>query len=126
MGAHKMVNKISRINLIFIMIALVVGVMVVDHHFRGPIADAKSTEYFNAPASFNHLAEIASPAVVNIRTVKTIKGGGPVFRQFQRDPWEKTALLKNFLNAISAMICSANLNNPASDPDLSWTKPALS
>ena len=29
---------------------------------------------------------MAGPAVVNIRTVKTIKGGGPGFRQFQRGP----------------------------------------
>ena len=35
------------------------------------------------PESFSRLAEMASPAVVNIRTVKTIKGGGPVFRNFQ-------------------------------------------
>jgi serine protease Do len=96
MGARNMIKKFIRINLIVIIIALVVGIMVVDHHFIGPIADAKSTEYFNAPASFNELAELASPAVVNIRTVKTIKGGGPVFRQFQRDPWGKNSPFKEF------------------------------
>ena len=96
MGAHKMIKKFIRINLIFITIALVAGMMLIDHHFIGPIADAKSTEYFNAPASFNQLAEMASPAVVNIRTVKTIKGGGPVFRQFQRDPWGKNSPFKDF------------------------------
>ena len=62
MGAHKMIKKAIRINLIFTTIALVAGMMVIDHHFLGPIADAKSTEYFNAPASFNQLAEMASPA----------------------------------------------------------------
>jgi serine protease Do len=41
---------------------------------------------WNVPANFSQLAETAGPAVVNIRTVKTITGGGPVFRQFQRDP----------------------------------------
>jgi serine protease Do len=96
MGAHKMIKKFNRVNLIFITIALVAGMMLIDHHFIGPIADAKSTEYFNAPASFNQLAEMASPAVVNIRTVKTIKGGGPVFRQFQRDPWGKNSPFKEF------------------------------
>ena len=96
MGTHKMINKLSRISLIFSMIALVAGMSLVDQHFSGRIAIAKSTEYFNAPASFNHLAEIASPAVVNIRTVKTIKGGGPVFRQFQRDPWGKDSPFKEF------------------------------
>jgi serine protease Do len=38
------------------------------------------------PASFSELAEAVGPAVVNIRTVKTLKGGGPVFRHFQREP----------------------------------------
>ena len=96
MGAHKMIKKVIRINLIFITIALVAGMMAIDHHFIGSIADAKSTEYFNAPASFNQLAEMASPAVVNIRTVKTIKGGGPVFRQFQRDPRGENSPFKEF------------------------------
>jgi len=96
MGAYKIIKKVIRINLIFITIALVAGTMVIDHHFIGSIADAKSTEYFNAPASFNQLAEMASPAVVNIRTLKTIKGGGPVFRQFQRDPHGENSPFREF------------------------------
>jgi S1-C subfamily serine protease len=39
------------------------------------------------PESFGTLAETVSPAVVNISTVKTIKGGGPVFRHFHQNPW---------------------------------------
>jgi serine protease Do len=40
------------------------------------------------PANFTRLAEIARPAVVNIRTVKTVNGGGPVFRHFfERGPF---------------------------------------
>ena len=96
MGTHKMTNRVNRISFIFGMIALVAGMMLVDPHFSGPTADAKSTEYFNAPASFNQLAEMASPAVVNIRTVKTIKGGGPVFRQFQRDPRGENSPFREF------------------------------
>lgn len=38
------------------------------------------------PESFSTLADTASPAVVNISTVKTIKGGGPVFRHFYQNP----------------------------------------
>ncbi|MEJ2727794.1 MAG: DegQ family serine endoprotease [Deltaproteobacteria bacterium] len=87
MGAPRMIKKFVVINLIVITIALIAGMLQ---------ADAKSTEYFNAPDSFNQLAEMASPAVVNIRTVKTIKGGGPVFRQFQRDPWGKNSPFKEF------------------------------
>lgn len=96
MSAHKMITKFIRINLVFITIALVAGILVIDNPFIASIADAKSTEYFNAPASFTQLAEMVSPAVVNIRTVKTIKGGGPVFRQFQRDPHGKNSPFKEF------------------------------
>ncbi len=41
---------------------------------------------FTAPESFSELAEAARPGVVNIRTVKTIKGGSPVFRHFFGNP----------------------------------------
>jgi serine protease Do len=41
---------------------------------------------FSAPESFSELAEAARPGVVNIRTVKTIKGGSPVFRHFFGNP----------------------------------------
>jgi serine protease Do len=46
------------------------------------------------PVNFTNLAEHAKPGVVNIRTVKTVNGGGPVFRHFfgrtprgQEDPF---------------------------------------
>lgn len=35
------------------------------------------------PANFTDIARAVSPAVVNIRTEKTVEGGGPVFRHFQ-------------------------------------------
>ena len=38
------------------------------------------------PESFSSIAEKVGPAVVNIRTVKTIKGGGPVFKNFFNGP----------------------------------------
>jgi len=96
MGHHKIIAKFIGINLIFIAIAMFGGIMAIDNDFIGSTAEAKTTEYFDAPASFNQLAEMVSPAVVNIRTVKTIKGGGPVFRQFHRDPWEKNSPFKEF------------------------------
>lgn len=37
---------------------------------------------FSAPESFSELAKHVKPGVVNIRTVKIIKGGSPVFRHF--------------------------------------------
>ncbi len=47
---------------------------------------AKAVYAFSAPESFSELAETARPGVVNIRTVKTIKGGSPVFRHFFGNP----------------------------------------
>ena len=46
-----------------------------------------SVHAFSAPESFSELAEAARPGVVNIRTVKTIKGGSPVFRHFFGKPF---------------------------------------
>jgi serine protease Do len=39
------------------------------------------------PENFSELAEKARPGVVNIRTVKTVKDGGPVFRHFFGNPF---------------------------------------
>jgi serine protease Do len=39
------------------------------------------------PANFTELAKKVRDGVVNIRTVKTIKGGGPVFRHFFGNPF---------------------------------------
>jgi len=50
------------------------------------------------PESFSTLAETVSPAVVNISTVKTIKGGGPVFRHFFQSPWGNQDPFKDFFD----------------------------
>ena len=57
---------------------------------------AKSDNYLTIPESFSSLSEMASPAVVNIRTVKTIKGGGRVFRHFSRSPFGKDDPMEDF------------------------------
>ena len=41
------------------------------------------------PVNFSELADKVRPGVVNIRTVKTIKGGGPVFRHFFGNPFRQ-------------------------------------
>ncbi|MBC2713474.1 MAG: Do family serine endopeptidase [Desulfosarcina sp.] len=46
-----------------------------------------SAHAYLAPESFSEIAEAARPGVVNIRTVKTIKGGSPVFRHFFGNPF---------------------------------------
>ena len=48
------------------------------------------------PESFSQLAEMARPGVVNIRTVKTIKGGGRVFRHFFGDPFGRRDPFRDF------------------------------
>ncbi len=96
MSISEMSAKVFRANLLFFTLALIGAIFIIANYVTGPSAHAKSTEFFNAPASFNQLAEMVSPAVVNIRTVKTIKGGGPVFRQFQRDPWGRKGPFKDF------------------------------
>ena len=89
-------SKFLRLGPALIIFTLVFVMNTSVYDFGGVDAHAKETQYFKAPASFNRLAVMVSPAVVNIRTVKTIKGGGPVFRQFQRDPWGKEGPFKEF------------------------------
>ena len=55
---------------------------------------AAASEAVMVPVNFTQLAEQAKAGVVNIRTVKTVNGGGPVFRHFfgqdprgQQDPF---------------------------------------
>jgi serine protease Do len=59
---------------------------------------AASDKIFSPPASFSDLAESASQAVVNIRTVKTIKGGGRVFRHFQKGPFGDDNSMRDFFD----------------------------
>jgi serine protease Do len=48
---------------------------------------ADSEQVPMVPANFTQLAEEAAPGVVNIRTERTIKGGGRVFRHFFGEPF---------------------------------------
>ena len=54
----------------------------------GPaVGFAQADEVPMVPANFTQLAEKAKPGVVNIRTTRTIKGGGRVFRHFFGEPF---------------------------------------
>ncbi|MGD2271891.1 MAG: DegQ family serine endoprotease [Desulfobacterales bacterium] len=53
------------------------------------------------PVSFSQLAEKARPGVVNIRTVKTIKGGGRVFRHFFGNPFGERNPFRDFFGPFS-------------------------
>ena len=96
MDRNKGAAKSLTIGHLVTFFVIMIGCHTIGVEYLGKSAHAKDAQYFNAPASFNRLAVMVSPAVVNIRTVKTIKGGGPVFRQFQRDPRGNEGPFKDF------------------------------
>jgi len=79
-------NKMLRQKTFPAMIMLVTVVLLSVYLIAEAEAEAKPVKMI--PESFSTLAEKVSPAVVNIRTVKLIQGGGRVFRQFKM-PFEK-------------------------------------
>jgi serine protease Do len=52
----------------------------------------------STPQSFSALAETASQSVVNISTVRTIKGNNRVFRHFYKSPWGEEDPFKDFFD----------------------------
>jgi len=86
----------TKVNTFIIFLILLGGLFAAADFGPSPLVYAKSTPTFDAPKSFSQLVEMAGPAVVNIRIVKTIKGGGPVFRHFQRDPYGRESPFKDF------------------------------
>ena len=78
---------------------LLAAVIIFSGSFYPPYSlAAKSDTGFLPPDSFSNLAESASPAVVNIRTVKTITGGGRVFRHFKKGPFGDDDPMKDFFD----------------------------
>jgi len=83
----------------FFVATLLAAVIIFSGTFYPPHSiAAKSDTGFLPPDSFSNLAESASPAVVNIRTVKTIKGGGRVFRHFNKGPFGDDDPMKDFFD----------------------------
>ncbi|MGD9040489.1 MAG: trypsin-like peptidase domain-containing protein, partial [Desulfobacteraceae bacterium] len=74
-------NKFSR----YILILFIVGALL-GFGLQMTVA-AKDSVVQMIPEDFSDLAEKARPGVVNIRTVKKIEGGGPVFRHFFGNPF---------------------------------------
>jgi len=94
------VNKhfVSERNIFFFAV-LLAAVIIFSGTFYPPNSmAAKSDTTFLPPDSFANLAESASPAVVNIRTVKTIKGGGRVFRHFNKGPFNEDDPMRDFFD----------------------------
>ena len=59
-------------------------------------AQTKTTESLLVPESFSQLAEMISPAVVNISTVKTIKGQDRMLRPFEKEPFHRDDSMRDF------------------------------
>ena len=77
------VNHSVRTKTFMAVVLLAAGLLVISGFSAPSGIQAQVAEPSTIPGSFSQLAETASPAVVNIRTVKTIKGGGRVFRHYK-------------------------------------------
>ncbi len=94
MKSNKHVTRIIMIALITLSLAF----------FTGPqnvIAAGGGDGPNLIPGNFTHLAAEARPGVVNIRTVKTVKGGGRVFQHFFNQPFGDNDRLKDFFGPFS-------------------------
>jgi len=73
-------------------VALVMVAIMIGYGFQTTMAAVDQSPRM-IPDSFSRIAQQARPGVVNIRTEKTLEGGGPVFRHFFGNPFhpdEKT------------------------------------
>jgi len=76
-------NFISKTDIKQIIVIMICGFLAMSGCYSAPgQVEAKNTDVRMIPENFSGLAEMVSPAVVNIRTVKTLKGGGRVMRHF--------------------------------------------
>jgi serine protease Do len=87
MTRNRKITGIAAIAIVFMFIVGGTGTSV---------SAAKTTTTKLIPESFSELAELARPGVVNIRTVKTMKGGGRVFRHFFGDPFGQRDPFREF------------------------------
>lgn len=70
----------------FFALMSIIGFALILSFFAVPDLEAKKREFADAPDSFSALSEMAGPAVVNISTVKTVRGGGRAYRRFDNAP----------------------------------------
>jgi len=82
----------------FTIIFIISAFLVVSNFYPAQASEAKTKVSYQVPENFTELAKMASPAVVNIRTVKTIKGGGRVYRHFFNSPFGKQDPFNDFFD----------------------------
>jgi serine protease Do len=81
----------------FTIIFIISAFLAVSNFYMASVSEAKTGAY-TVPENFTDLSKMASPAVVNIRTVKTIKGGGRVYRHFFNSPFGKQDPFNDFFD----------------------------
>jgi len=79
-------NFMKRISNIFSVMVIFLSTMALTGIFPKSGMTATTSDVLMVPANISEIARSAKPAVVNIRTVKTIKGGGRVFQHFFGSP----------------------------------------
>ncbi len=92
-------KKMKQMRKYILIFLVVVGMLGIGFHAATASKDAtasRDTTVQMIPADFSALAEAARPGVVNIRTVRTIKGGGPVFKHFFGGPFGGENPFKDF------------------------------
>ena len=122
MWLNKLINSITRRRAVFMVLFLVMIIIGVscfnsvsdDKAKRSgsgsslagmgtSVTGSKPAEVRLIPESFSALAEMASPAVVNIRTVRTGKTGN-IFRQFHKGPFGEDDQMEDFFNKFFPVI----------------------
>ncbi len=82
-------NKIVGGFVVVLAAGLIWGLSSLESNTAARNEPASEAGVMMVPASFSELAKQAQPGVVNIRTVKTVEGGGRVFRHFFGNPFER-------------------------------------
>lgn len=96
MKNFKKIKKIASGRKGFFSIIFIISAFLVIANFYPASVSAAKT--YAAPENFTDLATTAIPAVVNIRTVKTIRGGGRVYRHFFNSPFGKQDPFHDFFD----------------------------
>ena len=91
----KNIKKALGRKVFFSIVVIISAFLMVSTFCMVSVSDAKT---YTIPESFTDLAKTASPTVVNIRTVRTIKGGGRVYRHFFNSPFGKENPFHDFFD----------------------------
>ena len=126
MESKRQVPKCGIKSTSFILPFMMIGILIIYYLFAISDAQAKPDESISLFEGFNDIVQSASPAVVNIRTIKTVRENGPVFRYFFRGPKGEDDPMGDFFTNTSVTPESEPLNSEAWVPDLLSTKRVIS